>query len=202
MTRLDSDPDLKRLGEALRASATVDLASEERGIRAAGTARGGHADVAVATRARRTRPRRRVLAGSTLGLVGIGAALVLALSGGAGTSPAYAITTNSDGSVLVKLNYNANQNLPEVNHRLTAMGTNEQIAIYMATGAATVSGPVTCTPGPGVSGPTVKVLVGTNGTEVIAPGQSGGNTAEGTFHLNHCTTSTPGSGNAGNTGAG
>ena len=204
MTRLDSDPDLDRLGEALRASTTIDLASEERATPAAGTARGGHADVAgsVATRARRTRPRRRVLAGSTLGLVGIGAALVLALSGGAGTSPAYAITTNSDGSVLVKLNYNANQNLPEVNHRLTAMGTNEQITIYMATGAATVSGPVTCAPGPGVSGPTVKVLVGTNGTEVIAPGQSGGNTAEGTFHLDHCTTDNPGSGNAGNTGAG
>ena len=60
-----------------------------------------------------------------------------------------------------------------MNHKLTAMGTHEQITIYMATGAATVSGPVTCTPAPGVdSGPPVKVLVGTNGTEVIAPGQS------------------------------
>ena len=29
----------------------------------------------------------------------------------------------------------------------------------------------------------MKVLVGTNGTEVIGSGQSGGNTAEGTFHL-------------------
>jgi hypothetical protein len=202
MTRLDSDPDLERLGEALRASTAIDLDREQRAAGAAGAARGGQADAAVATRARRTRPRRRVLAGSTLGLAGIGAALVLALSGGAATSPAYAITTNGDGSVLVKLNYNANQNLPEVNHRLTTMGTNEQITIYMAPGAATVTGPVTCAPGPGVSGPTVKVLVGTNGTEVIAPGQSAGNTAEGTFHLDRCTTDNPGLGNAGNTGAG
>ena len=32
----------------------------------------------------------------------------------------------------------------------------------------------------------MKVLVGTNGTEVIGPGQSAGNTAEGTFHLARC----------------
>ncbi len=64
------------------------------------------------------------------------------------------------------------------------MGIHEQVTIHMAPGAATVSGPVTCTPGPGVSpGRTVKVLVGTNGTEVIGPGQSAGNTGEGTFHL-------------------
>ena len=59
----------------------------------------------------------------------------------------------------------------------------------MATGPATVSGPVTCTPAPGASstsGPPVKVLVGTNGTEVISPGESAGNTAEGTFHLASC----------------
>ena len=51
-------------------------------------------------------------------------------------------------------------------------------------------------------GPTVKVLVGTDGTEVISPGESGGNTAEGTFDPNHCTVA-PDSGSAttGNTGA-
>ena len=32
----------------------------------------------------------------------------------------------------------------------------------------------------------MKVLEGTNGTEVISQGESGGNTAEGTFHLASC----------------
>ncbi|HEY1517238.1 MAG TPA: hypothetical protein VGF91_12525 [Solirubrobacteraceae bacterium] len=176
MTRLDFDPDLERLGEALRASTTIDLAREER------------ADAPVATTTRRARMRPRVLAGSTLGLVGVGAALVLAL-GGSTAAPAFAITTSSDGSVLVKLNYTSNQNLPQVNQKLAAMGTDEQIGIAMATGPATTSGPVTCTPAPGASstaGPPVKVLVGANGTEVISQGESAGNTAEGTFHLASC----------------
>jgi hypothetical protein len=153
-------------------------------------------------------PRPRVLAGSTLGLAGVGAALVLALSGST-APPAFAITKEGDGSVLVNLNYVQNENLPQVNRKLTAMGTHEQITIYMATGAAPVSGPVTCTPGPGAGlpRPPVKVLVGAHGTEVIAPGQSGGNTGEGTFHLDHCTVAPdsdtgPGTGNTGNTGAG
>jgi hypothetical protein len=132
-----------------------------------------------------TRARPRVLAGSTLGLVGVGAALLIAL-GGSAASPAFAITRTADGSVLVKLDYATDQNLPQVNEKLAAMGTHEQIGIAMATGPATVSGPVTCKPAPGVSGPTVRVLDGTNGTEVIAPGESGGNTAEGTFHLASC----------------
>ena len=91
---------------------------------------------------------RAILAGSTLGLAGVGAALVLAL-GGSAAPPAFAITKQSDGSVLVKLNYLQDQNLPQVNDKLTALGTHEQITIYMATGAAAVNGPVTCTPGPG-----------------------------------------------------
>ena len=176
MTRLDFDPDLERLGEALRASTTIDLAREER------------ASAPAATRARRARMRPRVLAGSTLGLAGVGAALLLAL-GGSTAPPAFAITTSSDGSVLVKLNYTTNQNLPQVNQKLAAMGTHEQIGIAMATGPATTSGPVTCTPAPGASstsGPPVKVLVGANGTEVISQGESAGNTAEGTFHLASC----------------
>ena len=155
-----------------------------------------------------TRARPRVLAGSTLGLAGVGAALVLALSGSA-APPAFAITKEGDGSVLVQLNYQQNENLPQVNRKLTEMGTHEQITIYMATGAAAVSGPVTCTPGPGASlpRPPVKVLVGTDGTEVIAPGQSAGNTGEGSFHLARCTVAPdsdtgPGTGNTGNTGAG
>ncbi|HUA46629.1 MAG TPA: hypothetical protein VMA77_15465 [Solirubrobacteraceae bacterium] len=190
MTRLDLD--LERLGEALHASTTIDLAREERAARA------GH-DAAPAKRARRARPGRRVLAGGTLGLAGAGAALVLALGGTATTSPAFAVTRSNDGSVLVQLNYTSDQNLPQVDQKLASMGIHEQVGIQMAPGAATVSGPVTCTPKPGVSGPMVKVLVGTNGTEVIAPGQSAGNTAEGSFHLVRCfTASDTGSGNTGN----
>ncbi len=145
--------------------------------------------------------RPRILAGGTLGLAGVGTALVLLLGGTAATAPAFAITKSDDGSVLVDMNYDANQNLPQVNHKLIAMGTNEQITIYMAPGPATAKGPVTCKAESGVSGPTVKVLVGKDGTEVIAPGESAGNTAEGTFHLDHCTTDNPASENAGNTGA-
>ncbi len=146
--------------------------------------------------------RPRVLAGSTLGLAGVGAALVLAL-GGSAAPPAFAITKASDGSVLVHLNYIKNLNLGQLERKLADMGTNEQVTIYMATGAATVDGPVTCAPATGASspsGPAVKVLVGKNGTEVIAPGQSAGNTAEGSFHLDHCVVSS--ATDSGNTGAG
>ena len=144
--------------------------------------------LAVADRSRMgraRRPRPRVLAGSSLALAGTGAALVLAL-GGSSAPPAFAITTNPDGSVLVKLSYAENQNLPQVNQKLAAMGTHEQIGIRMGTGPAPVPGPVTCKPAPGVTGPTVKVLNGPNGTEVISAGESAGNTAEGTFHLVSC----------------
>jgi hypothetical protein len=173
MNRLDFDPDLERLGEALHTSTTIDLAREQQGARPA----------SAATRPGRTRLRPRVFAGGTLGLAGLGAALLLAL-GGSSAPPAFAITTSSDGSVLVHLNINSS--LPQVNAKLAAMGTHEQIGIAMASGPAAVSGPVTCTPHPGVSGPTVKVLDGPNGTEVISPGQTGDNTGVGTWHLASC----------------
>jgi hypothetical protein len=141
-----------------------------------------------------------VLAGTTLALVGGGAALALAL-GAAGSTPAWAVTTGSDGSVLVTINQLSA--LPQANAKLTAMGTHEQVTISMASGAAAVSGPVTCTPAPGVShlpGPPVKVLVGKNGTEVIT---GSGNTGAGTWHLGSCTlTGDNGSGSSGNTGSG
>jgi len=89
--------------------------------------------------------RPRVLAGSTLGLAGVGAALVLALGGTAATAPAFAITTNNDGSVLVHLNYTTDQNLPQVDAKLASMGIHENVGIQMASGPATVSGPTVCT---------------------------------------------------------
>jgi hypothetical protein len=155
------------------------------------------------TARRWARPRQRVLAGSTLGVAGVGAVLVLALSGSA-APPAFAITTNGDGSVLV--NINRLESLPAANHKLTAMGIHEQVTIYMATGAAATSGPVTCTPGrgAGLPRPPVKVLVGTDGTEVIGSGETAGNTGEGTYHLDHCTVAPDADTGAGtgNTGAG
>jgi hypothetical protein len=125
------------------------------------------------------------------------------------TAPALAITRSADGSVLVKLDYAKDLNLPQLNAKLTSMGIDEQVTIFMAAGPATVSGPVVCTPGPGagVPNPPVRILDGTNGTEVISPGGSAGNTAEGTFHLARCTVAPdsdtgPGTGNTGNPGVG
>jgi hypothetical protein len=147
-------------------------------------------------RAHSLRP--RVIAGGTLALAG-GAALTLGLTATGGT-PAFAVTKTGDGSVLV--NINELKSLPDANRKLTQMGIHEQVTIYMAAGAAAASGPVTCTPASGVSnlpGPPVKVLVGTNGTEVI----NSGNTGAGPWHLASCRlTGDTGSGNAGNTGTG
>jgi hypothetical protein len=137
----------------------------------------------------------RVLAIGTLGLTGLGAALALALSGG---TPAYAITTNSDGSVLVTINQTSA--LPQANAKLASMGTDEAISIQMASGPAAISGPVRCTSGVGVSGPKVTVLVGTNGTELIPANNSGA----GAWHLGACfvqnsgTTGPTSTGNSGN----
>jgi hypothetical protein len=153
--------------------------------------------LAHASRPKPGRVRRpRVVAGSTLALAGVGVALTLGLTATSST-PAFAVTKNTDGSVLVTINQNSA--LPQANAKLTAMGIHEQITIDMASGPAAASGPVTCTPAPGVSGPPVQVLVGTNGTQVI----QSGNTGAGTWHLASCTASSDtGSGNAGNTGAG
>jgi len=153
------------------------------------------AALAQATRPGLGRARRpRVIAGSTLALAGAAAALAFGLTA-TGSTPAFAVTKNSDGSVLVTINQT--EDLPQANQKLTAMGIHEQITIYMKSGPAPVSGPVACTPAPGVSGPPVKVLVGTNGTEVVGSG----NTGAGTWHLGACSiTGDSGSGNTGNTG--
>lgn len=143
--------------------------------------------------------RPRFLAGGTLGLAGVGTALVLALGGTAATTPAFAITRASDGSVLVHLDYVKDQNLPQVQQKLASMGIQENVGIEMGSGAASVSGPVTCKQQPGATTP-VKVLVGANGTETIAAGQSAGNTAEGSFHLISCTVTSNAAGNSGSAG--
>jgi hypothetical protein len=180
MTRLDFDPDLERLGEALRASTTIDLAREERAAGPIGVGRARHGDDVVAKPARRTRP--RLLAGATVAVAATATAVTLLLSASA-SPPAYAITRNGDGSVLVQIN--RLQSLPDANRKLAAMGIDEQISIQMATGPAAVTGPVNCVPsssGANLPGPPVKAVVGTNGTEVIPSG----NTGAGTWHLAAC----------------
>jgi hypothetical protein len=202
MTHLDFDPELERLGDALHASTADDLAREQRAARPGVAEQGRRADPVPAMRARRTRPRRRLVAGGTLGLAAVGAALTLAL-GAASSPPAFAVTRNDDGSVTVQIN--ELQALPQANAKLTAMGIREQVSIYMAAGPAAVSGPVSCSAAPSANlpGPPLNVLVGKDGTEVISAGQSAGNTGEGTWHLDHCVVmGGSGSGNSGNTGAG
>jgi hypothetical protein len=197
MTRLDFDPDLERLGEALHVSTTIDLAREERAAGPTGVGRGRHGDGVVASRVRRTRP--RLLAGATVAVAASATAMTLLLSASA-SPPAYAITRNGDGSVLVQINQL--QSLPDANRKLAAMGIDEQISIQMAIGPAAVAGPVDCVPSPSganLPGPPVKAVVGTNGTEVIPSG----NTGAGTWHLAACDLSgDTGSGNTGNTGSG
>jgi hypothetical protein len=145
--------------------------------------------------------RPRVLAGSTLGLAGAGAALVLALSA-ASSAPAFAVTTNHDGSVLVSVSQT--QDIVQANAKLASMGIHEGLTVFIGRGPAPAKGPVTCTPAPGASslpGPALRVLLGKDGTEVIAPGTTGDNTGEGTYHLRACFV-TSDTGNTGNTGSG
>jgi hypothetical protein len=163
-------PSLERFGAELDRAAHRELSSpsERAGVR-------------------RRRP--RLLAGGTLGLAGIGAALVLILSaGGAAAPPAFAITTNGDGTLTVNLVTDAG--LAGVNRKLAAMDTHEHINFQMARGPAAVSGLVNCVPTPqgaNVSGPPVKVTVGpgVTNTETIASG----NTGAGTWHVASCSRS-------------
>jgi hypothetical protein len=147
--------------------------------------------------------RPRAIAGSTLALAGAGAAIALVLTSTSST-PASAATVArvSDGSILVTLNQPGSNAITQADQKLAAMGLHEGITIYMGGGPAVVSGPVTCAPEPGIPNqPTVKVLVGTNGTEVINPGTTPGNTGVGTWHLNTCNLASD-TGGTGNTGAG
>jgi hypothetical protein len=144
--------------------------------------------------------RPRLIAGSTLVLAGAGTALALLLTA-TGSTPAFAVTKTADGSVLVQINQTTS--LPAANHKLTAMGIHEQVTIDIQAGAAAASGPVTCTSAPGVSGPALKVLLGSDGTETIAAGSTGDNTGVGTWHVASCTaTGDPGSGGTGSGGTG
>ena len=165
------------------------------------------ATLAHADRAEPGRPallrRPRVLAGSTLALAGVGTALTLGLTAATST-PALAVTRQHDGSVLVEVNVDESTQpwVLSADRKLAAMGIDEQIMVSTEPGAATVSGPVECTPLGGVNtpaGPPVKVLLGKDGTQVIPAG----NTGAGTVHLSGCMYyKSVTRGGAGNTGAG
>jgi hypothetical protein len=151
--------------------------------------------LAVAGRSESRRARRpRVIAGGTLALAVAGTALGLGLTS-AGGSPAaaggsevvtdaYTITQSSSGSVLVQINQR--ESIDAANAKLKSM-IKEEVVVTTAAGPATTAGAVTCTPGePNMQGPTVKVLLGADGTQVITPGTTGGNTGVGTWHLTAC----------------
>jgi hypothetical protein len=150
-----------------------------------------------------------VIAGSTLVLAVGGTALGLGLTSTGGGTPAggitkavtaaYTITEMSNGSVLVQVNQQ--QSIVAADARLSSLGINEKVSVFPKPGAATVSGPVTCTPVDGASKQQpVQVLLGTNGTEVIPPGTTGDNTGVGTWHLASCVVFP--AGYKGNSGAG
>jgi hypothetical protein len=135
--------------------------------------------------------RPRVIAGSTLALAVAGTALGLALTSTGSTTgsttavtAAYTITTHSNGSILVQINQR--ESINAANQKLNAM-IKEQVVLRAASGPAPVSGPMTCTPGvSNIQGPQVKVLLGADGTQVIAPGTTGGNTGVGSWHMTAC----------------
>jgi hypothetical protein len=77
---------------------------------------------APASRSRRRRP--RVLAGTTVGLAGLGTTLALALSA-AGTSPAFAVTRNHDGTWSVTVR--TLDAIPLANARLAAQGVRARL---------------------------------------------------------------------------
>ena len=135
--------------------------------------------------------RPRVIAASTLALAAAGTALGLGLTSTGSTTgstsvvtAAYTITTHSNGSILVKINQQ--ESINAANQKLNAM-IKEQVVLRTVSGPAPVSGPMTCTPGvSNMQGPQVKVLLGADGTQVIAPGTTGRNTGVGTWHITAC----------------
>ncbi len=180
-------PSLERFGDELHHAACRELSPESEPTRP-------H---------RRLLRRPRALAGGSLGLAGVAAALVVALSaGGATAPPAFAVTRAQDGSVLVHLS--SPEGVPGAEHELASMGIDEYAGIAIQYGAQAAE-PVTCSPVPGGSAPTVRVVMDSG---VVPQGQTGA----GSWHLVGCYmhagtfpgiqgNTGPGTGGAGNSGA-
>jgi hypothetical protein len=176
-----------------------------------------HADRPEPGRARRPRP--RVLAGSTLGLASVIAALTLVLSATA-SPPAFAVTRHHDGSVSVKINRRSG--IAGANRKLAAMGIHERV-MAVSDGQSI---PLSCVaPGPGSDGKSLvikgspKVSTGPVSTPSSTSGNTGsgntgtgntgtGNTGSGgpgvgtTWHVVACSAGSTGNTGSGNTGAG
>ena len=95
----------------------------------------------------RARPRPRVIAGSTLALAGVGTALALALT--ATRQPAGVRRHEEQRRLGVGDDQPELGACPRRTPSSPRWGSTSRSSIYMATGAAAVSGPVTCTPAPG-----------------------------------------------------
>lgn len=128
--------------------------------------------------ARRWTTRPRILAGGSLGLVGVAAGLVLAFSGST-APPAFAITQNADGSLLVHL-YHI-EAVPAARQEIKDMGIQGTLQVGIARGPATVPGPIKCQTGD--QGKQVELLLGSDGTDVVPADTRGA----GPWHLAQCT---------------
>jgi hypothetical protein len=143
--------------------------------------------------ARRWTARPRIAAGGSLGLAGVVTGLVLAFSGST-APPAFAITHDADGSLLVHL-YHVSD-LQAAEQQIDAMNIQGTLVVGKARGPATVPGPITCsTADPGQQ---VEMLLGSDGTDVVPAGTPGA----GPWHLGLCSIA-PGNGGSstGNTGS-
>jgi hypothetical protein len=135
------------------------------------------ATIESARSARRWTARPRIVAGGSLGLAGVATGLVLAFSGST-APPAFAITQNADGSLLVHL-YDVSA-VPAVEQQLDAMDFQGMLSIGIQRGPATVPGPIKCsTEDPGQQ---VEMLLGSDGTAVVPAGVRGA----GPWHLGGC----------------
>lgn len=130
--------------------------------------------------ARRWATRPRILAGGSLGLAGVAAGLVIVFSGSS-APPAFAVTQEADGSLLVHLYYSSAWPLTIADQQLKAGGVPGQITWSEWHGPAPAPGPITCANDvPGAR--QVKMLLGNDGTLVVPAGQQGA----GSWHLVNC----------------
>lgn len=98
----------------------------------------------------RRRPRPRLLAGTTVGLAGVGTAVALIVSA-AGSSPAFAVTRNNDGTVTVWIR--RVEGIAGANARLAALGVRAR-AVVVAAGCKPPAG-VAIKPGRLIAAPKV-----------------------------------------------
>ena len=124
---------------------------------------------------------------------------MLILGGATGTPPAFAVTLQPDGSVLVTVNVDQSTSwVGPADRKLAAMGIDEQILLSYREWRALRHGLVNCTPLGGAdtpSGPPVKVLFSQQSPPVSGAGNTGAdNTRSGCAYFTN-----PSEGNTGNT---